>query len=29
MNWIYFIGAVVASLLLIYLILAMLKPEWF
>lgn len=29
MNWIYLAGAVVAGALLVYLICALLKPEWF
>lgn len=29
MTWIYLIGAIVAALLLIYLLCALLKPEWF
>lgn len=29
MTWIYLLGAVVALALLIYLICALLKPEWF
>ncbi|MBL8874914.1 MAG: K(+)-transporting ATPase subunit F [Phycisphaerae bacterium] len=29
MNWIYLLGAVVASALLLYLLCALLKPEWF
>jgi K+-transporting ATPase KdpF subunit len=29
MNGIYLIGGVVAALLFIYLIVALLKPEWF
>ncbi len=29
MTWIYVLGAVVAFALLIYLLCALLKPEWF
>lgn len=29
MNWIYAIAAVVAAALLLYLLIALLKPEWF
>ncbi len=29
MTWIYIVGAIVASALLIYLVCALLKPEWF
>ena len=29
MNWLYFITGVVTLALLIYLVLALLKPEWF
>lgn len=29
MTWIYVVGAVVALVLLIYLLCALLKPEWF
>jgi K+-transporting ATPase KdpF subunit len=29
MNWMYIIGGVAAAGLLIYLVLALLKPEWF
>jgi K+-transporting ATPase KdpF subunit len=29
MTWVYVVGAVVAVLLLIYLLCALLKPEWF
>jgi K+-transporting ATPase KdpF subunit len=29
MNAIYLIGGVIAALLLIYLVLALLRPEWF
>jgi K+-transporting ATPase KdpF subunit len=29
MTWIYVLGAVVAVALLIYLLCALLKPEWF
>lgn len=29
MTWIYVIGAIVALALLIYLVCALLKPEWF
>jgi K+-transporting ATPase KdpF subunit len=29
MTWIYIIGAVVALALLVYLVCALLKPEWF
>jgi len=29
MNWIQFVAAIVALVLLVYLIAALLKPEWF
>ncbi len=29
MSWIYLIASVVAALLLLYLLAALLKPEWF
>jgi K+-transporting ATPase KdpF subunit len=29
MNWLYVIGGIVTIGLLIYLVLALLKPEWF
>jgi len=29
MSWIYALGAVVAAALFVYLVVAMLKPEWF
>ena len=29
MDWIYVVGAVVSAGLLVYLIVALLKPEWF
>jgi K+-transporting ATPase KdpF subunit len=29
MTWIYFLGAIVALALLVYLLCALLKPEWF
>jgi K+-transporting ATPase KdpF subunit len=29
MDWIYVVGAVVAAGLLVYLLVALLKPEWF
>jgi K+-transporting ATPase KdpF subunit len=29
MTWVFVLGAVVAGLLLIYLLCALLKPEWF
>jgi K+-transporting ATPase KdpF subunit len=29
MTWIYIVGAIVALALLIYLLCALLKPEWF
>lgn len=29
MTWIYVVGAVVAAVLLVYLMCALLKPEWF
>jgi K+-transporting ATPase KdpF subunit len=29
MNSIYLIGGIIAGLLLVYLVLALLKPEWF
>jgi K+-transporting ATPase KdpF subunit len=29
MDWVYVVGAVVAAGLLVYLIVALLKPEWF
>lgn len=29
LTWIYVLGAVVAAAVLIYLLIALLKPEWF
>ncbi len=29
MNWLYLIVGLIALLLLVYLVLALLKPEWF
>jgi K+-transporting ATPase KdpF subunit len=29
MNWLYFITGLIAAALFIYLMLALLKPEWF
>lgn len=29
MNWIYLIASIVAAFLLLYLLAALLKPEWF
>jgi K+-transporting ATPase KdpF subunit len=29
MNWLYFITGLIAAALFIYLVLALLKPEWF
>lgn len=29
MTWIYLVGAIVALALLVYLLCALLKPEWF
>jgi K+-transporting ATPase KdpF subunit len=29
MSWIYVLAGVVAAALLVYLVIAMLKPEWF
>jgi K+-transporting ATPase KdpF subunit len=29
MTWIYLLGAAVAAALLVYLVCALLKPEWF
>ena len=29
MTWIYVVAAIVAAVLLVYLVIALLKPEWF
>jgi K+-transporting ATPase KdpF subunit len=29
MSWLYWLSAVATGLLLVYLVIAMLKPEWF
>jgi K+-transporting ATPase KdpF subunit len=29
MTWLYLVGAVTAGALLVYLVLALLRPEWF
>ncbi len=29
MSWLYWLSAILTGLLLVYLVIAMLKPEWF
>jgi K+-transporting ATPase KdpF subunit len=29
MSWLYWLSAILAGVLLVYLVIAMLKPEWF